>query len=167
MIYFAFVLAVALERVVELRTARRNAAWSREQGGREYGRGHYPVMVILHTGLLAGSLLEVFLAHRAFVPALGWPMVGVVVAAQALRWWCITTLGPQWNTRIIVVPQAHLISTGPYRWMRHPNYLAVIAEGIALPLVHSAWITAAAFTAANAALLRVRIRAEDRALADA
>ncbi len=167
MIYAAFVLAVAVERLLELRVARTNAAWSRKQGGREYGRGHYPVMVVLHTGLLAGCLLEVPLAHRSFLPALGWPMIAVVLATQALRWWCITTLGPHWNTRIIVVPQAPLVRAGPYRWMRHPNYLAVAAEGVALPLVHSAWVTAVVFTVANAALLTVRIRAEDRALADA
>jgi methyltransferase len=87
-----------------------------------------------------------------------------VLAAQALRWWCIRTLGPQWNTRIIVVSGLSRITAGPYRWFNHPNYVAVVLEGLALPLVHSAWITAAIFTLANAALLRVRIRAENRAL---
>jgi methyltransferase len=165
--YLLLVLAVGVERLAELRVARRNAAWSQQRGAREYGRGHYPVMVALHTGLLAGCLIEVFAAHRAFVPALGWPMLVVVLAAQALRWWCITTLGPRWNTRILVVPGLPLVSAGPYRRLRHPNYVAVVAEGIALPLVHSAWITAAAFTLANAALLTRRIRAENQALAGA
>lgn len=167
MLYALLVLAVGVERIAELRVARRNAAWSHLQGGREYGRGHYPLMVALHTALLAGCLLEVVLADREFVPVLGWPMLLVVVAAQALRWWCIATLGPQWNTRILVVPGMPLVETGPYRWLRHPNYVAVVAEGIALPLVHSAWITALLFTTANAALLTVRIRTEDRALASA
>lgn len=161
------VLAVGVERLAELRVARRNAQWSHERGGREYGGGHYPVMVALHTALLAGCLIEVVLAHRGFVPALGWSMLVIVVAAQALRWWCIRTLGPQWNTRILVVPGLPLITAGPYRWLRHPNYVAVIAEGIALPLVHSAWITATVFTAANAMLLTARIRTEDAALANA
>jgi len=165
--YLILVLAVGVERLAELRVARRNAQWSHERGGREYGGGHYPVMVALHTALLAGCLIEVVLAHRGFVPALGWAMLVVVVAAQALRWWCIRTLGPQWNTRILVVPGLPLITGGPYRWLRHPNYVAVIAEGIALPLVHSAWITATVFTAANAILLTARIRAEDAALANA
>jgi methyltransferase len=165
--YLILVLAVGVERLAELRVARRNAQWSHERGGREYGGGHYPVMVALHTALLAGCLIEVVLAHRGFVPALGWAMLVVVVAAQALRWWCIRTLGPQWNTRILVVPGLPLITGGPYRWLRHPNYVAVIAEGIALPLVHSAWITATVFTAANAMLLTTRVRAEDAALANA
>ena len=167
MFYLILVLAVGVERLAELRVARRNAQWSHERGGREYGGGHYPVMVALHTALLAGCLIEVVLAHRGFVPALGWAMLVVVVAAQALRWWCIRTLGPQWNTRILVVPGMPLITGGPYRWLRHPNYVAVVAEGIALPLVHSAWITATAFTAANALLLTTRVRAEDAALASA
>ena len=167
MFYLILVLAVGVERLAELRVARRNAQWSHERGGREYGGGHYPVMVALHTALLAGCLIEVVLAHRGFVPALGWAMLVVVVAAQALRWWCIRTLGPQWNTRILVVPGLPLITGGPYRWLRHPNYVAVIAEGIALPLVHSAWITATVFTAANAMLLTTRVRAEDAALANA
>jgi len=165
--YLILVLAVGVERLAELRVARRNAQWSHERGGREYGGGHYPAMVALHTALLAGCLIEVVLAHRGFVPALGWAMLVVVVAAQALRWWCIRTLGPQWNTRILVVPGLPLITAGPYRWLRHPNYVAVIAEGIALPLVHSAWITATVFTAANAILLTARIRTEDAALANA
>ena len=167
MFYLVLVLAVAVERLVELRVARRNARWSQQRGGREYGGGHYPAMVALHTGLLAGCLIEVTLAHRGFVPVLGWPMLGIVVAAQILRWWCIRTLGPQWNTKIFVVPGLPLITAGPYRWLRHPNYVAVIAEGIALPLMHSAWITAAVFTAANAMLLTTRVRAEDAALASA
>jgi len=90
-----------------------------------------------------------------------------VLAAQALRWWCIRTLGPQWNTRIIVVPGLALVGGGPYRFFRHPNYVAVVVEGVALPLVHSAWVTALVFTVLNAALLTVRIRVEDRALVGA
>ncbi|MFD0471542.1 isoprenylcysteine carboxylmethyltransferase family protein [Nonomuraea thailandensis] len=93
-------------------------------------------------------------------------MLVVVVLAQGLRWWCIRTLGHQWNTRVVVVPGLPLVHRGPYRWMRHPNYVAVVAEGIALPLVHTAWVTALVFTITNAALLAVRIRVEDAALAD-
>jgi methyltransferase len=121
-------------------------------------------MVALHTGLLAGCLLEVHWAHRPFVPALGWPMLAVALAAQGLRWWCIGTLGPRWNTRVIVVPGLPLVAGGPYRWLRHPNYLAVVAEGVALPLVHSAWAAALAFTVLNSVLLHTRLRCEDAAL---
>jgi methyltransferase len=91
-------------------------------------------------------------------------MLAVVLLAQTLRWWCIATLGHRWNTRIVVVPGVPLVASGPYRWFRHPNYIAVVIEGIALPLVHSAWITAVVFTVINAMLLRVRIAAENAAL---
>lgn len=166
MIWYVLLLAaVALERLAELVVSRRNLAWSRERGGVEFGASHYPVMVVLHTALLLGCLVEVFAAHRPFLPALGWPMLAIVVAAQGLRWWCITTLGPQWNTRVVVVPGAPRVTGGPYRYFSHPNYVAVVAEGIALPLVHSAWITALVFTVLNAALLRTRIQTENTALA--
>jgi methyltransferase len=92
-------------------------------------------------------------------------MLALVVASQALRWWCIATLGHQWNTRVIVVPGLPLVSAGPYRWLRHPNYVAVVVEVAALPLVHTAWVTALVFTLANAAVLAVRIPVEERALA--
>ncbi|MCV7178183.1 isoprenylcysteine carboxyl methyltransferase family protein [Mycolicibacterium sphagni] len=163
--YVLLVAAVALERVAELIVARRNLAWSRSQGGVEFGASHYPIMVVLHTGLLVGALVEVIGLHRPFLPALGWPMFAIVVAAQGLRWWCITTLGQQWNTRVVVIPGAQRVGGGPYRYFSHPNYVAVIAEGVALPLVHTGWITALVFTILNAALLRTRIRTENAALA--
>jgi len=163
--WFVLLIAlVAVERVAELVVARRNEAWSRARGAVEAGAGHYPVMVVLHTGLLVGAPLEVALAGRPFVPALGWPMFALVLLAQGLRWWCIRTLGRQWNTRIFVVPGLSRVTSGPYRRLPHPNYLAVVIEGAALPLVHTAWITAIVFTAINLPLLRVRIAAEDAAL---
>ena len=163
--YVLLIAAVACERVAELVVSNRNLAWSRTRGGIEFGAGHYPVMVVLHAGLLVGCLAEVILLHRPFLPSLGWPMLAIVVAAQALRWWCITTLGRQWNTRVVVVPGAPRVSGGPYRLIPHPNYVAVIAEGVALPLVHTAWITALVFTVLNAALLTTRITTENNALA--
>ncbi|WP_371483171.1 isoprenylcysteine carboxyl methyltransferase family protein [Kitasatospora sp. NBC_00315] len=162
--YTALILLVAAERLAELVTARRNAGWSRRLGGREFGGGHYPVMVLLHTGLLAGCLAETAWAHRPFLPALGWPMLALALAAQALRWWCIATLGPRWNTRVIVVPGLPLVTGGPYRLFAHPNYVAVVVEGAALPLVHTAWLTALGFTLLNLPLLAVRLRCENRAL---
>ncbi|KOS57171.1 isoprenylcysteine carboxyl methyltransferase family protein [Rhodococcus rhodochrous] len=164
--YFLLIVAVAAERLAELIVARRNLTWSLARGGRESGHGHYPVIVVLHTGLLAGCLLETYGAHRRFRPALGRPMLALVVASQALRWWCIATLGHRWNTRIVVVPGTDLIRRGPYRWIRHPNYVAVVVEGAALPLVHSAWVTAGTFTVLDALVLRVRIRAENAALTE-
>ncbi|CAN1534047.1 Isoprenylcysteine carboxyl methyltransferase [Mycobacteriaceae bacterium] len=163
--YVLLIGAVALERVAELVVSQRNLAWSRVRGGVEFGSGHYPAMVALHTALLVGCVAEVVLLDRPFLPALGWPMLAVVLGAQVLRWWCISTLGRQWNTRVVVVPGAPRVTGGPYRLLSHPNYVAVIAEGIALPLVHTAWITACVFTALNAALLVTRIRTENTALA--
>ncbi|MEU3303710.1 isoprenylcysteine carboxyl methyltransferase family protein [Streptomyces sp. NPDC006678] len=164
--FLLLVLLVVLERLAELVVAARNTTWSRARGGTEYGRGHYPAMVALHTALLAGCVVEPWAAGRPFVPVLGWTMLAVTVLAQALRWWCIGTLGPRWNTRVVVVPELSLVTSGPYRWLRHPNYLAVVLEGFALPLVHTAWVTALGFTALNLALLTVRIRCEEAALAD-
>jgi methyltransferase len=165
--FTVLVLLVGVERLAEMVVSKRNAAWSLARGGRETGAGHYPVMVALHTGLLAGMLVEAWV-RRPDVPAwLAWSMLVVVLAAQALRWWCIATLGPRWNTRVIVVPGLPLVSTGPYRWFAHPNYVAVVAEGVALPLVHAAWITAVVFTILNAALLSVRMSVETKALHDA
>jgi methyltransferase len=163
--YLTLIAAVAVERLVELVVSKRNLAWSLARGGTEHGFGHYPAMVVLHVGLLAGCVLEPALLDRPFLPALGWPMLAVVLASQALRWWCIGTLGPQWNTRVIVIPGAARVVAGPYRWLSHPNYVAVVAEGIALPLVHTAWLTATVFTVLDAVLLRIRLRVENTALA--
>ena len=164
--WFALLVGVvAVERLVELVVAKRNLAWSRAHGGMEFGSGHYPAMVTLHTGFLVGCLAEVYLLNRPFLPVLGWSMLAIVVAAQLLRWWCITTLGTQWNTRVVVVPGAPRVTGGPYRFFSHPNYVAVIAEGFALPLVHSAWITAVVFTVLNGVLLNRRIAVENSALA--
>lgn len=163
-LYSALVGVFVIERLVELVLSKRHASALFARGAVEKGREHYPVMVVLHTAFLAGCLLEPWLLDRQFVPEVGVPMAIVAVLSQSLRWWAITTLGEHWNTRVIVLPGAPRISGGPYRFFPHPNYVAVVAEGIALPLVHSAWITAIVFTLANAALLFVRIRVEDRAL---
>ncbi|TIH38294.1 isoprenylcysteine carboxyl methyltransferase family protein [Subtercola vilae] len=166
LLYLALILATGGERFVELGVSARNAAWAFERGGVEFGQKHFPFMVVLHTAMLLACLGEVFLLGREFVPWLGWPMLAIALASQVLRWWCIGTLGRRWNTRVIVVPGLPLVNRGPYRWFAHPNYVAVIAEGVALPLVYSAWITAVAFTAINLVLLlRVRIPVEETALA--
>jgi methyltransferase len=163
-VYYLLILAIGIERLVELIVSKRNARWAFAHGGEEFGRGHYPVMVALHTALLLGCVGEVWALHRPFIAWLGWPLLALVALSQALRWWCVATLGHRWNTLVIVVPQAPLVRRGPYRWLRHPNYVAVVVEGVALPLVHTAWLTAACFTLANALLLTVRIRVENAAL---
>ena len=119
--YTILVAATAVMRLVELSVARRNLRWARERGGVETGAGHYPVMVALHTALLVGCVVEVWAADRPFLPWLGWPMLVLLVGAHALRWWCIQTLGPQWNTRVVRVPGMPLVTGWPYRWFNHPN----------------------------------------------
>lgn len=163
--FTVLVVLVAVERVAELVVSRRNTAWSLDQGGRETGQGHYPVMVVLHTGLLVAMLVEAYVRRPDVPGVLAWSMLALVVAAQVLRWWCIATLGRRWNTRVIVVPGLAPVASGPYRFLPHPNYVAVVVEGLALPLVHGAWVTALVFTVLNALLLRVRLRVEDEALA--
>jgi methyltransferase len=167
-LFFLVILATGAERIAELVVSKRNAAWSFARGGVEFGRGHFPPMVALHTALLLACLAEVSFSNSPFIPWLGWPMLALVFASQGLRWWCIASLGSRWNTRVIVVGNLPLVMKGPYRWrwLRHPNYVAVVVEGFALPLVHSAWVTALVFTVLNAILLlAVRIPSENKALA--
>jgi methyltransferase len=166
-VYYTLLAVIGVERVCELVVSTRHANASLRRGGVESGAGHFPVMVALHVLLLVGCVVEPLALHRTFIPALGYPMMAVVVAANALRWWCIATLGPSWSARVIVIPGMSLVRSGPYRWFAHPNYVAVIIEGAALPLAGSAWITAGTFTVLNAALLTVRLRCETRALAAA
>ncbi len=163
--YVALILVTGAERIIELVISTRNANWAFSQGGREYGKGHFPVMVTLHTAFLLACLAEVIFGNRPFIPLLGWPMLVIALACQAGRYWVIHTLGRQWNTRVIVVPGLTRVTKGLYRFLSHPNYVIVIVEGIALPLVHTAWVTAIAFTALNAVLLfGFRIPTENRAL---
>ena len=163
MVYYLFILAVGMERLVELAVAQRNAAWSMARGAREFGRDHYPAMVSMHTLLLFSCIVEVWSLDRPFVPWLGWPMLALVLLSTAIRWWCVAALGKHWNPRLIVIEGTPLVRRGPYRWLHHPNYTAVAVEVAALPLVHSAWLTAALFSIVNALMLDVRIRAENAA----
>ena len=162
--YYLFIVAIGVERLVELAVSRRNARWSFANGGKEFGREHYPVMVSMHSLLLLSCIVEVASMHRPFIPWLGWPMVALVALSTVMRWWCVSVLGKHWNPRLIVIPGASLVHRGPYRWLHHPNYTAVTVEVAALPLVHSAWLTAVVFSIANALVLNVRIRAENSAL---
>jgi methyltransferase len=162
--YPALIALVALLRLLELGWSARNARRLRARGGVEAGAAHYPAMVALHAGFLVSAPLEVFLAGRSFVPAVGVPMLGLFAATMALRYWAIASLGERWCTRVIAPPGGGLVTSGPYRWTRHPNYLAVAIEIPALALVHSAWITALSFGILNGMLLRTRIRVEDALL---
>ncbi len=164
-LYLILVAAVISERFFELGLARRNANAMKARGGIETGAGHYPWMVSLHTVWILACPLEVLVLGRPFIAPLGWPMLALLMSTMALRYWAIRSLGDRWTTRIVAVPEEPAVRRGPYRFMRHPNYLAVVLEIFALPLVHSAWLTASVFSILNAWLLVVRIRSEERALA--
>jgi methyltransferase len=165
-LYLLLLALVGVERLVELAISRRNAARALARGGIEVGQRHFVFMKVLHAGFLVACAAEVVLLRRPFVAALGIPMLVVVLASQALRYSAVLTLAGSWNVRVIVVPGDLVVVSGPYRYLRHPNYVAVIAEGVALPLVHTAYLTAVGFTLLNAALLAVRIRCEERALTE-
>jgi methyltransferase len=163
-LYTLLVALIAAGRLVELRIAARNRRDLLARGGIEVAPEHYPWMVLLHTAFLASCPLEVWLLGRPFVPALGSPTLLLVGLATGLRYWAIRTLDGRWTTRIVVLPGAPPVTGGPYRFLRHPNYLAVITEIFSLPLVHTAWLTAVVFSVLNGLLLHVRIRAEEAAL---
>jgi methyltransferase len=163
-LYTLLVALVAAGRLVELRIAERNRRNLLARGGVEVGSEHYPWMVSLHAAFLIASPLEVWLLGRPFVPVLAVSMLVLLVVAVALRWWVISTLDGRWTTRIIVLPGVAPITGGPYRFLRHPNYLAVILEIFSVPMIHTAWLTAVVFSLTNAWMLRVRIRAEEAAL---
>ncbi len=162
--YLALVGLVALERAVELVVSERNARRLLAAGAVEAGRGHYGPMVLLHALFLAACAVEAGLRPAPPPSALAVAGVLGVAAGQGLRWWAIAALGGRWSTRVLVPPGAAPVTRGPYRWLRHPNYLAVVVEVAALPLAFGAWRTALLFSAANGVLLAVRIRAEERAL---
>lgn len=164
-LYLALIGAVAGERLVELVLSERHRRRALARGGVESGQGHYPWMVLVHTLFLIAAPAEVFLLDRPAIPALAIPMLLLVLATMGLRYWAVVTLGEHWNTRVVVVPGMTAVARGPYRFLRHPNYVAVTVEIAALALVHTAWLTALIFSLANAILLRVRIAAEERALA--
>lgn len=156
---------VVLQRMLELRLAQANLRWALAQGGREYGRQHYPLFFLLHGGWMLGWLLE-GLARNQLSPIWGF-WLAMFLLAQGLRYWAIQSLGKYWNTRIVVIPGAPRVRTGPYRHFPHPNYLAVALELLSLPLVFNAWITALVASLLNALLLLfIRIPAEEKALAE-
>ncbi|MBI4183903.1 MAG: hypothetical protein HY521_07915 [Proteobacteria bacterium] len=154
------VALVALQRLAELAYARRNTRRLLAEGGVEAGAGHYPLIVLLHAGWLAALAL--------LVPAdepVRWPALLAFLALQPLRLWVLVALGRRWTTRIITLPGAPLVRSGPYRFFRHPNYALVAAEVALLPLAFDALAIAAVFSALNLALLAWRVRIEERALA--
>jgi methyltransferase len=158
------VAVIVVQRLSELVISRRNMTWALRQGGIESDRDHYWMFFVLHVGWLASFIVEWHLGQQS-IPWY-WPAPAIVwVGAQVLRYWAIVTLGRRWNTRIVVIPGLTPVSTGPYRILRHPNYLAVAAEIASVPMLLGAWITAIVFSLLNAfVLLRIRIPKEETAL---
>jgi methyltransferase len=163
-VYTILVGLVAAERVAELGLAHRNDIALRAAGAVEEGSAAYPWMVALHTAFPIACLAEVWCLRRPWIPPMAGVMLLAIACAMGLRAWTVAALGQRWTTRVLVVPGSLPVTSGPYRLLRHPNYLAVAVEVAALPLVHAAWITAVAFSVLNGMLLRERIRVEDAAM---
>jgi methyltransferase len=149
---------VTLQRLAELVIARRNTRRLLAEGGYEVGAAHYPLIVAVHALWLAT------LWYLAPGSPISWPLIGLFLLLQLGRLWVLATLGERWTTRIIILPRAPLVTGGPFRFVRHPNYLIVAAEIALLPLAFGQWEVALFFSAANAAILAIRIRAEEKAL---
>lgn len=152
-----------LQRLAELILAERNRRWALSHGGQEWDHRHYRVIVAVHILFYFSLWLEWRFWSSGWSGL--WPIwLGLLAAAQVLRLWTILALGRRWNTRIIVVPKMELVTRGPYRFIRHPNYVAIIVELIAVPALCGAYRTAVIFSLANAWILARRIPQEELAL---
>ncbi len=155
---------VGLQRLRELSASKHNETRLFERGAREHGAGHFRCMSALHASWLGLSCAEVWLLGRPFVPALALPMLALFGAGQLLRQSARRALGGRWSVRIVTLPGVPAVTSGPYRYLRHPNYLGVALEIAALPLVHGAWLSAFSFSLLNALVLAIRVRHEEAAL---
>lgn len=163
-IYFTILAALVVERIAELRLSNRNARLAFARGGIELGRGQYRIIVVFHTLFIAACAAGAMRYAPAFPPALSMAALAGEIAAQTLRYWSVATLGQNWNTRVIVIPDVEPVTSGPYRYIRHPNYVAVALEIACVPLIRGLVTIAIVFSAGNAILLAFRIRLEERAL---
>jgi len=161
--YTGLIAIIAIQRLAELAISRRNIRHLRARGGFEVGRDHYPWMVAFHSAFLIACLAEVWFFARPWRPAVAAVSLVVLALAQTLRLWTLRTLGERWTTRVIILPGESLVTQGPFHWIRHPNYLVVIAEIAAIPMVHFAWLTAVVGSVANAMILKTRIKVEEAA----
>jgi len=160
-LFLILLAGVGLERILELKVSRRHQRDLANCGARKHNDPQYRWMVALHTGVLMGAAAEVTLLHRPFIASLAAAALLFFVLATLLRWWVIRTLGVHWNTEVVNSAPLGVVSDGPFRWIRHPNYLGVFVELIALPLIHTAWITAGFASIGNALVLRNRLRVEE------
>lgn len=161
----AIVLSLLLaERLAELAIDKRNTRRLRERGAVWLGRDGFGLILAAQVLLFALLLAEVASAPWVAIGWWTWPLLGIALLAQVVRYWCITTLGERWSVRVVTVPGAPRVTTGPYRWLPHPNYLVVFAEVIVLPLAFHAWITLIVLVPLKAIALRRRVRLEEAAL---
>ncbi|MGC1906261.1 MAG: isoprenylcysteine carboxylmethyltransferase family protein [Candidatus Acidiferrum sp.] len=162
--YLLLLLLVAALRIVELRISRRHQRAMVPRGAQVVVEPIYRWMVALHTFVIVGSAVEVVMLKRPFIPVLAVMMLGIFLAANIVRWWVIRTLGDHWNVQVMDSTRLGVVTDGPFRFVRHPNYAAVFAEMIALPLIHTAWITALAGAIGHIAVLAQRLSTEERVL---
>jgi methyltransferase len=162
--YLALLVVVGLLRLVELRISKRHQRDMVSRGAAKVDEPRFRWMVLLHTAVLVGAGVEVVFLKRPFIPLLAAIMFAIFLAANAVRWWVIRTLGEHWNVQVMDSTRLGVISSGPFRFVRHPNYAAVFAEMLALPLIHTAWITALAGTLAHIVVLSQRLSTEERVL---
>lgn len=165
-LFLFLVLLLGVQRLAEIRRSAHNERRILELGGREHAPGQFRVMRFLHTAWFVAMLAEVFGLQRPFHPSLALIASIVFLAGQALRYAAILTLGGRWTVRVMTLPGTQPINEGIYRFIRHPNYLGVILEIAAVPLIHTAYLTSIVFSIANALLLVWRIRTEEAALRD-
>jgi methyltransferase len=159
--YIALLVIVGIGRLAELSISRRNQRQLEAQGVRKIPEAHFRWMVILHGAVLVCAGVEVLFLHRPFIPALAISMLVLFILANVLRWWVIQTLAGHWNVEVMESSSVGVVSSGPYRWVRHPNYVAVVMEIFSLPMIHTAWITAIVGTLCDLEILRRRINVED------
>jgi len=162
--FLVLLTAVGALRLLELRISRRHQRELVARGAAKVEEPRFRWMVLLHTAVLLGAALEVILLKRPFIPALAAATFAIFLAANAVRWWVIRTLGNHWNVQVMDSTRLGVVTSGPFRFVRHPNYAAVFAEMLALPLIHTAWITALAGSLAHMAVLTQRLSTEERVL---
>lgn len=165
MFFYFFIGFVVLQRVTELIIAKRNEKESKSLGGYEIDRNGYIPIVIMHTLFFISFFAEYYLLHKV-INAFSVYLLIIFILTQILRYWAIITLGKKWNTRIIIIPGAKLVKSGPYRIFKHPNYVAVITEIAIIPLIFSCYYTSIIFTIFNAVILTRRIKIENTALGE-
>jgi methyltransferase len=164
--YLVLLALVGAGRLIEMRISARNQRRLALLGVEKIDEPNFPWMVLLHVGILASAGFEVVLLRRPLIPALAVVMSTLFLLANLLRWWVIRSLGAHWNVQVMASAPLGIVSDGPYQWIRHPNYVAVFVELIALPLIHTAWVTAVAGAVAGAWVLSRRLAVEDKILLD-